>query len=148
MRHFLWKIKSIFLSLLPLKTVGARALVIKDDKVLLIKHSYISGWYTIGGGVKRGETPVQAVQRELFEEVGIKCLTEPRLFNVYHSSKEKRDDYIVFYLIENFAKEVMTSVEISDARWFDLQNLPEDISPATQRRIEEYKGSRGIDERW
>ncbi|WED44666.1 NUDIX domain-containing protein [Legionella cardiaca] len=148
MRHLLWQIKNKILSLLALRTVGARALVIKEEKVLLVKHSYITGWYTIGGGVKRGETPIQAIQRELFEEVGIRCLTEPQLFNVYHNSREKRDDYIVFYLIENFAKEIVASREISDERWFDLQNLPEDISPATQRRIEEYQGSRCIDERW
>lgn len=148
MRHILWKIKNFVLSCLPLRTIGARALVLQNDKVLLVKHSYTPGWYTIGGGVKRGETPVQAVQRELFEEVGIKCLEEPRLFNVYHNSREKRDDYIVFYLIENFAKEKVSSAEILEEQWFELHNLPVDISPATQRRIEEYRGARGASGRW
>lgn len=74
--------------MLPIKTLGVRALVIKNNRVLLIKHSYINGWYTVGGGVKRGETPLQAIQRELFEEVGIECLDKPQLFNVYYSAKE------------------------------------------------------------
>ncbi|WP_051131935.1 NUDIX domain-containing protein [Legionella tunisiensis] len=71
------------------KTIGARALVINEDKVLLVKHSYTPGWYTIGGAVEKGETPIEAVQRELFEEVGVKCLTLPKLFSVYHNHREK-----------------------------------------------------------
>ncbi|CEK10182.1 NUDIX domain-containing protein [Legionella hackeliae] len=148
MRHFLWKIQNKILAMLPIKTLGARALVIQENKVLLIKHSYINGWYTVGGGVERGESPLQAVQRELFEEVGIRCLDEPRLFNVYYNGKEKRDDYIVFYLVENFAKEKVSSVEVLDEAWFDLDSLPQEVSPATKRRIEEYKAIRPVAEIW
>lgn len=148
MRNYLWQIKKIILSLLGHKTVGARALVINDNKVLLVKHSYTPGWYTIGGAVEKGETPVEAVQRELFEEVGVKCLTLPKLFSVYHNHREKRDDYVVFYLVDKFEKEWVSSDEILDAQWFELQALPHDISPATQRRIDEYIGTRMVDECW
>lgn len=148
MRKYLGRIKSLAFSLFVNKTVGARALVIHEDKVLLIKHSYAPGWYTIGGAVEKGETPIEAVQRELFEEVGIKCLALPKLFGVYHNNREKRDDYVIFYLVEKFEKEKVRSFEISEEKWFDIQNLPKDISPATQRRIEEYMERRIIDERW
>lgn len=148
MRSYLWQIKKIILSVFGHKTIGARALVINDDKVLLVKHSYTPGWYTIGGAVEKGETPVEAVQRELFEEVGVKCLTLPKLFSVYHNHREKRDDYVVFYLVDKFEKELVSSTEILDAQWFELHALPHDISPATQRRIDEYIGVRKVDERW
>ncbi|ASQ46482.1 NUDIX domain-containing protein [Legionella clemsonensis] len=148
MRHFLWKIKNKILSMLPIKTLGVRALVINDKKVLLVKHSYINGWYTIGGGVKQGETPLQAIQRELFEEVGIKCLDKPRLFNIYYNLKEKREDYIVFYIVENFIQQKVNSVEILDKAWFNLNELPSKISPATQRRLEEYQKIRPLEEIW
>ncbi|MBA2651302.1 MAG: NUDIX domain-containing protein [Tatlockia sp.] len=82
MRKYLGRIKSFMFSLFVNKSVGARALVIQEGKVLLIKHRYTSGWYTIGGAVEAGETPIEAVQRELGEEVGIRCLNLPKLFSV------------------------------------------------------------------
>ncbi|KTD25742.1 MULTISPECIES: NUDIX domain-containing protein [Legionella] len=148
MRKYLGRIKSLAFSLFVNKSVGARSLVIREGKVLLIKHTYGLGWYTIGGAVDRGETPVQAIQRELLEEVGITCLALPKLFGVYHSNHEKRDDYIVFYLVEQFEKKPVRSFEILDEQWFDLKNLPQEVTPATKRRIEEYMGKRAIDERW
>ncbi|CDZ78775.1 nucleoside triphosphate pyrophosphohydrolase [Legionella massiliensis] len=148
MRKFIGRVKSLAFSLFVNKSVGARALVIHEGKVLLVKHSYTPGWYTIGGAVDAGETPIEAVQRELSEEVGIRCLTLPRLFSVYHNNHEKRDDYIIFYLVDKFEKNAVRSLEIMDEQWFDLDNLPTDISPATHRRIEEYQGSRIIDEHW
>ena len=148
MRKYLGRIKSFIFSLFVNKSVGARALVIQEGKVLLVKHRYTSGWYTIGGAVEAGETPIEAVQRELGEEVGLRCLTPPKLFNVYHNSRENRDDYILFYLVDKFEKKAVRSLEILEEQWFELDNLPTEISPATQRRIEEYSGKRAIDERW
>ncbi|MBA3536208.1 MAG: NUDIX domain-containing protein [Tatlockia sp.] len=148
MRKYLGRIKSFAFSLFVNKSVGARALVICKGKVLLIKHSYTPGWYTIGGAVEAGETPVEAIQRELAEEVGIHCLSLPKLFSVYHNDRENRDDYIIFYLVDNFEKKAVRSLEILAEQWFELENLPADISPATHRRIEEYNSKRVIDEHW
>lgn len=149
MIRFLWKLKNLLLSILPVKTLGARALVIKDHQVLLVKHTYTPGWCTIGGGVNKGESPVEAVQRELIEEAGIQCQTPPKLFNVYYNTYEKRDDYIVFYIVEKFKPVPRpTSDEIADIQWFSLDNLPFDISKSTLKRIKEYRGSQKIGERW
>lgn len=40
------------LSLIAKRTI-ARILLIRDNHVLLVKHTYQNGWYTIGGGVER-----------------------------------------------------------------------------------------------
>ena len=37
-------------------TLGVRGLLIKDDRVVLVKHSYVPGWYLPGGGVEPGES--------------------------------------------------------------------------------------------
>lgn len=146
--NFMRKIRNKIISLFACKTIGARALVIKDGNILLVKHSYIPQWYSIGGGVEKGETPIEAVKRELLEEVGITCLNHPKLFNVYLNNREKRDDYVVLYIVEEFTQKTVSSPEIIAAEWFEISNLPQDISPATKRRIEEFLGSREALEKW
>lgn len=130
------------------KTVGARALVIHDDQVLLVKHTYQRGWYTIGGMVDKGETTLQAVSRELFEEVGLTLLEKPELFGIYHSNREKRDDYIAFYTVKKFNLTENFSPEIADKQWFPLNNMPKEATPATKRRVEEYLGTREKSDKW
>lgn len=130
------------------KTVGARVLVFDNDKVLLVKHTYMPDWYSVGGGVEKGETPIETVARELMEEVGVQCVEPPKLFNVYHNCVEGRDDYVALYIVKSFTQKRVTSPEILEAKWFSLHALPEDISPATLRRIEEYQGKRALTEKW
>lgn len=146
--NFLWKIQNFILSVLRYKTIGTRALVVKDGKVLLVKHSYMPEWYTIGGGVDRGETPVAAIQRELMEEAGVQCMSAPKLFGVYYNPNLKREDYVVFYIIEKFKRGKSNSPEIIDAQWFDLKKLPKDAAESTKNRVAEYMGTKKITEEW
>jgi 8-oxo-dGTP pyrophosphatase MutT (NUDIX family) len=53
---------------------AARALVLDpDDRVLLVRFRFPHGdvWATPGGGIDGDETPLDAVRRELHEEVGL-----------------------------------------------------------------------------
>ena len=143
-----WQIKNIILSLLSKRTVGARCLLIKDGQVLLVKHTYTPKWYTVGGGVEPGESTLQAVLRELKEEVGATPNLPPEIFGVYHSTNEGRDDYIIMYVCEDFILTPVTSPEIAEISWFSFHALPEDISVATKRRIDEYLGTVPRSDKW
>lgn len=56
----------------------ARAIIISSDKILLINRikENDSYWVIPGGGVERGESREQAVERECLEELGIKVQVE------------------------------------------------------------------------
>lgn len=131
------------------KTVGARALVVKNDEVLLVKHTYQKGWCTIGGTVDRNESPRAALLRELVEEVGVIVLEKPELFGLYHNKNHKRDDYVAFYIVNHFEMQKnSTSPEIAEKKWFPISHLPPDITPSTLKRIEEYLNQREKSDKW
>ncbi|MCP0914642.1 NUDIX domain-containing protein [Legionella sp. 27cVA30] len=127
--------------------MGARALIIDNDKVLLVRHTYAAGWYTVGGGIQAGETPTQAIIRELKEEVGIILTHKPQLFSVYHK-RHHWDDYIILFICKHFIQEAVNSPEIAEQKWFPLKKLPPDVSPATKRRILEYQNQLELTEEW
>ncbi len=128
----------IFWRIFKPKTFGARALLIKNDQVLLVRHTYQSLWYLPGGGVKSGETYGEALQRELKEEIDVTvCRFE--LFGLYNSTFEVKNDSIAIFLCTEFELgNQVDRIEIAEMRFFKLKDLPADISPGTYRRIQEY----------
>jgi ADP-ribose pyrophosphatase YjhB (NUDIX family) len=61
---------------------AARAIVVKDDTLLVIRRNKFGNeYYTLpGGGIDKGETPEQAVLRELAEETGVNVTLERLVF--------------------------------------------------------------------
>ena len=127
------------------RTIGVRAVLLdSDDRVALVRHTYADQWYLPGGGVKKGESMEAALLRELEEEVAIKNPQIERVLGVYHSRREAKDDHIVIFAVrtddgESEALEEADLAEIEEARWFPLDTLPAGTSPATARRIAEYR---------
>src|SRR6202171_1307094 len=84
-------------------TLGVRAVVLDDEnRVFLVKHSYVSGWHLPGGGVEAGETFREALQRELAEEGRIELAGEPVLHGLFFNSHISRRDHVAVYLIRQF----------------------------------------------
>ncbi len=142
------KIKFFLCKLLKIKTLGSRALVVKNNEFLLVKHTYTKNWYTVGGGLEKNEAFVDCIVRELWEEVGIKSQKSPSLLGIYHNRIHGKDDYVALYLVTNFTEHDTKSYEIQEKKWFTYANLPTDISPATRRRIEEYLELKPKQEKW
>ena len=127
------------------RTLGVRALLLNGrGEVALVRHTYMHQWYMPGGGVDKGESMAAALHREVAEEVGITTIRIERIVGVYHNVREGKDDHVVL-----FAASVPTDRpddlhpddphEIAEAGWFPLDALPADTSPATRRRIAEYR---------
>lgn len=120
-------------------TIGVRAMVTDDQgRVLLIRPSYLPGWTFPGGGLERGETATGALARELKEEAAVTIKGEPKLFGFYSNESDFRGDHVALYVVREFeVGAFVPTMEIREAHFFDLQNLPADVSKGTRRRIEE-----------
>ena len=118
--------------------MGTRVMLIQDDKVLLIRHTYLPGWYMPGGGLKRGETLEQAARREAREETGAE-MGELKLLGAFTGFNDYKTDHNIVFLCQDFTLNGKHDGEIAEARFFSLNALPEDIQPGHRRRLEEYK---------
>lgn len=126
-------------------TLGVRAVVLDaENRVFLVKHSYISGWHLPGGGVETGETFREALQRELVEEGRIELVGEPALFGVYLNSHISRRDHVAVYLVRQFRQDRLPEPnrEIVDCGFFETQALPAETTAGTRLRISEVLENR------
>jgi len=124
-------------------TLGVRVIVEDENGgVLLVRHSYLDGWYLPGGGVERDETLAEAAGREVQEEAGIIAVSAPKLLNIYlHTGGTRRDHVGLFHLAdwrraETFLK---PTAEIVEARFFAQEALPQGLSKATARRLQAFR---------
>ncbi|MDO8397483.1 MAG: NUDIX domain-containing protein [Bradyrhizobium sp.] len=121
-------------------TLGVRAVVLDgDDRVFLVKHSYVSGWHLPGGGVEVGETFREALRRELAEEGRIELAGEPPLHGLFLNSHVSRRDHVAVYVIRQFRQDRLPEAnrEIVACGFFDATALPEETTRGTRLRIAE-----------
>ena len=132
-------------------TFGVRAVVLDaENRVFLVKHSYVSGWHLPGGGVEVGETLRQALQRELAEEGRIELIGEPALHGIYLNSHVSRRDHVAVYLVRHFRQDRLPEPnrEIIDCGFFETQALPVDTTAGTRLRISEVIEKRPPIQTW
>lgn len=124
-----------------IKTFGVRVIVVSGGKVLLVKHRYGNYWVFPGGGIKKGEKIEDAGVREIFEETRVCIKSFEKVLGTYKNTREGKDDTVTVLVAEQWEKkeEGKWNLEIKESGFFDLVNLPQGTSPATLRRIKEYK---------
>jgi 8-oxo-dGTP pyrophosphatase MutT (NUDIX family) len=121
-------------------TLGVRGVVLdRDNRVFLVKHSYVAGWHLPGGGVEVGESFADALRRELVEEGRIALAGEPELHGVFFNSHVSRRDHVAVFVIRQFTQDRLPEPnhEIVACGFFDATALPDGTTQGTRLRIRE-----------
>jgi 8-oxo-dGTP pyrophosphatase MutT (NUDIX family) len=125
----------------------AGVVVDAQGRVLLVRHSYKTGWCLPGGGVDRGEPPEQAVRRELAEEVGLSGGTA-QFLGLYTRRAGWATNVIALYRVTSAQIAFKPNFEIRDICFVDPAALPPRVTPATARRLAELSGAAAISPHW
>jgi len=131
--------------------VGFGIMILKDGKVLLGKRhddpekasSLLNGagtWTMPGGKLNFGETFEEGAKREASEETGI-LLNKVNVICVNQDITKTAHFITISLFSDAFSREpkVMEPDEITEWRWFDLNNLPSPIYFPSAKVLENYK---------
>jgi len=105
--------------------------IIIRDKKLLVERSIGKKFYIApGGSIEEGETPRQALVRELMEEFSI-AVTEEDFddfgsFYAPAAEKEGKTIRMDVFIVKSWRGEPVPSSEVEEIRWID-SNIPTDM---------------------
>lgn len=119
---------------------AACALIERDGKVLLVRHSYVAGWLLPGGGVARGEPSEQAVFREMKEEIGLEQCAPPELFGLYSRKTGWATNVIALYLLRDAQFTFRPNLEVREIQFVDPANPPPRTPRSVANRLKEFGG--------
>lgn len=101
--------------------ISVKALIIRKDKVLLLRPKNLqgsfNGWDGPGGHVEEGETILDALKREVSEETKLK-IVQAYPIKLLHIPQVDTD-YLIFLCTTPTGK-VVLSHEHTDYQWMDL----------------------------
>jgi len=113
--------------------VDVRGAVFRDNKILLVREKLDGGWTLPGGWADPGQSPSEAVAREVFEEAGFEVRVV-KLAAVYDRSKHPHLPpmpfhlYKLFFLCEITGGQATESYETTGVQFFAEDGIPEPLS--------------------
>lgn len=141
MLRLIYRLYRIYIYFVRPVTVGVRVILLRGANVLLVRQTYMEGWFLPGGGMKKHETFDQAARREAREEVGadIRSLA---LVGAYSNFGEWKSDHNIVFSSRQFKLNGKHDHEIAELRFFPLHALPVDLWPPHRRRLDAYRLAR------
>jgi ADP-ribose pyrophosphatase YjhB (NUDIX family) len=124
-------------------TLGVRIIAIDEqDRVCLVRHTYLPGWHLPGGGVERGEDCKTAAIKEAREEAGLVIATEDiALVSIHTNFANFPGDHVLVYRAQAWGIAPTSNAhEIAEHGFFALKDLPEGTTKGTRNRLNEAMG--------
>ena len=103
-----------------------------EDRVLLCHRRDHDVWNLPGGGLESGETPWDAVKREVREETGLDVKIS-KLTGVY--SKQDKDELVFSFICTVIGGEITLNLEADRIEYFGIDKLPTNTIPKQVERI-------------
>jgi 8-oxo-dGTP diphosphatase len=126
-------------------TLGVFAAIVdEDERILCVRMNYAThAWTTPGGRVELGESPLDALKREVLEECGLDVIVD-ELVGVY--SKPHKDDIVLFFRARVVGQNPwQPNSEIAQVGYVGRNELPEPMGfVARTRIIDALDGTKGI----
>jgi 8-oxo-dGTP diphosphatase len=105
----------------------AAALIVRGGEVLIgqrrADQPMALQWEFPGGKIEAGESPEQALARELDEELGIKAVIGPRITRIRHNYRHGGAVDLQFFAVREFSGEIENRI-FQQVRWTRLEDLP------------------------
>ena len=79
-------------------------------------------WEFPGGKIEAGESPEQALARELDEELGIAALIGPPITHIRHNYRHGGAVDLQFFAVQEFTGEIQSRI-YHQVRWVRLEDL-------------------------
>jgi 8-oxo-dGTP diphosphatase len=106
----------------------AAALIVRGGEVLIGQRRpdqpMALQWEFPGGKIEAGESPEQALARELDEELGIQATIGPRVTHIRHNYRHGGAVDLQFFAVHEFSGEIQNRI-FHQVRWTRLEDLPE-----------------------
>ncbi|MFZ1945670.1 MAG: 8-oxo-dGTP diphosphatase MutT [Acidobacteriaceae bacterium] len=103
------------------------ALILRDKQVFICQRKAGTAmglqWEFPGGKIEPGETPEQALRRELEEELGIDAKIGPFIAEVQHNYRNGGSIHLQFFAVYHFEGDMQNRI-FQDMRWAELRDLP------------------------
>lgn len=102
------------------------ALILRADEILICQRRpdqpMALKWEFPGGKIEHGETPEEALLRELDEELGIHATIGPRVAHTRHTYRNGGSIDLQFFVVHAFQGDVINHI-FNDVRWVPIREL-------------------------
>jgi 8-oxo-dGTP diphosphatase len=104
----------------------AAALIIREGEVLIgqrrADQPMALQWEFPGGKIEPGESPEQALARELDEELGINAVIGPRITRIRHNYRHGGAVDLQFFMVREFSGEIENRI-FQQVLWTRIEDL-------------------------
>jgi len=140
MKDIIFSFKKIYWFVVRPKTFGVKC-IIQDNqgKILMLRKNFAyKGWVFPGGAIRQGEKPVDAIRREIKEDLGITLENVHELGSFFQRVHYRKETMYCFSAITSSLVTDFNKEKIEEVGWFERTQLPP-LSPISQSVMALFK---------